>query len=69
MDMDNRMNQTTRDVKLTQILIDKGWLFVDNGHDYIEGVINDNVSERINFTSESEFKKWFEQQAVTYLDN
>ena len=69
MDTDKSMNQTTRDVKLTQILIDNGWLFVDNGRNYIEGVINDNVSERINFASESEFENWFKQQAETFLNN
>ena len=69
MDTDKNMNQTTRNVKLTQILIDYGWLFVDNGHNYIEGVINDKASERITFSSESEFENWFEQQAETYLNN
>lgn len=69
MDTDKNMNQTTRNVKLTQILIDYGWLFVDNGHNYIEGVINDKASERINFASESEFENWFQQQAETYLNN
>ena len=69
MDTNNSMHQTTRNVKLTQILIDNGWLFVDNGHDYIEGVINDKASERINFASESEFENWFKQQGETYLNN
>ena len=43
-------------VRITQILIDNGWKFIDNGINSIEYVVKDE--EKIHFKSNEEFEKW-----------
>ncbi|PGK51931.1 hypothetical protein CN918_29505 [Priestia megaterium] len=59
------MEVITVTVRLTQILMDEGWKFVDqNGT--IDKAYNKDTNEVIEFQSESEFINWIDTKVKAY---
>lgn len=57
---------TVQIVRITQILVDNGWIFIDNGYNRIESVIHEPTGEKVSFSNEGEFEKWLYQQAENH---
>jgi len=53
-------------VRLTQILVNNGWLFIDNGYNEIKKVRNDFLDEEISFNTHEEFIDWLSKQENRY---
>lgn len=45
-------------IRATQIMIEKGWKFIDNGYPRIEKAINESTGEEIEFSDNNEFIMW-----------
>ena len=54
-------------VRITQILIDEGWEFIDNGYNEILYVVNKSTDEKVEFKSPSDFVKWLFMQEHRYF--
>jgi hypothetical protein len=56
-------------VRITQILKDSGWVFIDNGYNFIEKVIKPDevLPVEYSFSTEQEFEDWLEKMAIYYL--
>jgi hypothetical protein len=54
-------------VRITQILKDNGWLFIDEGYNEIKMVINKNTNEEQKFTDNLEFIGWLNKKYIEFL--
>lgn len=54
-------------IRVTQILKDEGWTFVDAGYNHINRVANETTGEKIYFTSEEAFEEWFTEKSKVLL--
>ena len=45
-------------IRITQILIEKGWKLIDNGYPKIEMAINESNNEKVVFENDYEFILW-----------
>lgn len=50
-------------IRITQILVEEGWLFIDNGCSAIDEVYNINTKEEICFPNEEGLMQWLDEQA------
>lgn len=55
-------------VRITQILKEQGWLFVDNGYSEIKMVINESTNEKETFRNNMEFIGWLDEKYIKLLD-
>lgn len=54
-------------VRITKILVEKSWTFIDNGYNYIEYAINEDSGEKVIFDSQMEFVDWLYKKCEDYL--
>lgn len=54
-------------VRITQILKDEGWLFIDDGSNDIRCVVNSSYGEEIKFEESKDFVSWLHKQVERYL--
>lgn len=53
--MEHSIAQT---VKITQTLINEGWVFIDDGYNQISRAVNSSLSEDVSFKDNNEFAEW-----------
>ena len=53
-------------VRITQILMDEGWQFIDNGIDNIEMMVNESADEKIVFSDAVSFESWLQEKMVDF---
>jgi len=60
--MESSFNSIVRSVRITQILIDEGWQFIDEGYNEIKKVINKTTNEEVSFNNHVDFIVWLYKQ-------
>jgi hypothetical protein len=48
-------------VRTTQILIEKGWKFIDNGYDDIEYAYHEDTGQKHYFANQVDFNSWLNE--------
>lgn len=60
--MESSFNSIVRSVRITQILIEEGWQFIDEGYNEIKKVINKTTNEEVSFNNHVDFIVWLYEQ-------
>jgi hypothetical protein len=53
-------------VRISQILLDNGWKFIDNGFNEVKSVYNNNTRETNVFENNLEFVIWMYKEGEKY---
>jgi hypothetical protein len=64
--MKAELDSYVKGVRTSQILIENGWKFIDNGYNEVKSVINEKTGEKNIFENNLEFIIWLGNEGEKY---